>query len=169
MTDPLREALHTTAPSDSDQAFFGRLVGRWHLEWHGFTPKGGPVTTTGSLSFGWVLDGRVVQDVWAVPSVAAGPGGDATTGFHGSTLRFFDPAIDAWRSTWVEPINARVRKFIGKEHDGRLTLLSVDGDPHLRWTFLDVTTNSFTWTGECSTDGGHTWTEEERMLAGRLH
>lgn len=125
------------------------------------------MTARGRVSFGWVLGGRAVQDVWLVPPVVAGDTGAASTGFHGSTIRFFDPAIDAWRSTWIEPTNARVRKFVGKEHDDDLVLLSVDGEPHLRWTFRDVTADAFTWTGEYSPDGGHTWIEEERMLARR--
>ena len=33
--------------------------------------------------------------------------------FHGSTIRFYDPSIDAWRSTWIEPVNGRVLRFVG--------------------------------------------------------
>lgn len=146
---------------------FGRFVGDWDLAWHGAAADGSPVSTSGRLTVGWVLGGRAVQDVWQVPPAAPGDPGLAGHGFHGSTLRFIDPAIDAWRSTWVEPFNARVRTFIGAERDGQIVLLSTETLPHLRWRFTRIETGSFTWIGELSRDGGHRWEQEEVMHATR--
>lgn len=167
MTDSLIDTLHASGPTSDRLATFGRFVGDWDLDWHGATIDGTPATAQGRLSFGWVLNGRAVQDVWNVPAAVPGDPGGAGHGFHGSTIRFFDPRIDAWRSTWIEPVNGRVRKFVGKERDGRVVLLSVDGERHLRWSFCDILPESFTWVGEVSPDGGHTWIEDERMLARR--
>ena len=66
---------------------FGQFIGSWDLDWYieGARAKG-------ELHFGWVLGGRAIQDVWVVPGR-----------FHGSTLRFYDRALGAWRSTWIEP------------------------------------------------------------------
>jgi hypothetical protein len=99
---------------------------------------------------------------------ADGPGaGDPPLAFHGSTIRFYDPAIDAWRSTWVEPVNARVRRFIGRPHGDDIALLSDEDDPQLRWSFRDITPDAFRWTGEISRDAGRTWQLEEEMIATR--
>ncbi len=83
--------------------------------------------------------------------------------FHGTTVRFYDPAMDAWRSTWIEPINARVRRFIGRPVDGQIVLQSDEEEPWLRWRFTDITAGSALWIGEISHDRGATWIEEEQM------
>jgi hypothetical protein len=168
MARTLQHALHSDPSVESGSVpGFDRFIGAWSLEWRGTAIDGSPATSVGELTFGSVLAGSAVQDVWRVPTAVAGDPGIAGTGFHGTTVRFFDPRIDAWRSTWIEPLNGRVRKFIGKAASDRIVLLSTDGEPHLRWSFVDIEPDSFTWIGEFSVDGGHTWTEEERMLATR--
>ena len=153
----LVQALHAdgpTGPHAEQLMLFGRFVGSWRLEW---SAPGSP-NATGELHFGWVLGGRAVQDVWIVP----GP-----RPFHGSTIRFFDPAIDAWRSTWIEPLNGRVRRFIGSPQGDDIVLVSDEDDPQLRWSFSDIKPAAFTWRGEVSHDDGRTWAQEEQMLATR--
>jgi hypothetical protein len=108
-----------------------------------------------------------VQDVWIVPGREQ-PESPSARPFHGSTIRFFDPAIGAWRSTWVEPLNGRVRRFIGRPVGGEIVLLSDEDEPQLRWRFTDIEPDSFTWRGEVSHDGGATWTLEEQMRATRM-
>jgi len=87
--------------------------------------------------------------------------------FHGSTIRFYDPAIDAWRSTWIEPVNGRVRRFTGRPSGGDIVLLSDEENPQLRWRFTDITPDSFTWRAETSHNSGATWQFDEQMLATR--
>jgi hypothetical protein len=152
--------LHSEGPSSDELMLFGRFVGEWDLHWTGFD-DGRQSEASGELTFGWVLDGRAVQDVWLVP----GPRGIPR--FHGTTVRFFDPTLGAWRSTWVEPVTGRVRKFIGRPDGEDIALVSLDGDPLLRWRFTEIGPDSFTWLGEYSTDEGRTWRLEERMLATR--
>jgi len=94
--------------------------------------------------------------------------GRPPSALHGSTIRFFDPTIDAWRSTWIEPINARVRRFIGRSVGPDIVLLSDEEDPQLRWSFTEITPDSFTWRGETSLDGGESWTFDEEMVARRV-
>ena len=167
----LIEALHVDGPAGEyaeKLSLFGRFVGSWHLEWSGKGPGGQLVTTTGELHFGWVLGGRAVQDIWIVPGRGQPGEGEPPMAFHGSTIRFYDPAIDAWRSTWIEPVNARVRRFIGRPSGGEIVLLSDEDDPQLRWRFTDITPDSFTWRAETSYDGGVTWVSDEQMLATRV-
>ena len=99
---------------------------------------------TGELHVGWVLGGRAVQDVWIVPGRGQPGEGQPPLAFHGSTIRFDDLAIDAWRSTSIEPVNGRVRRFIGRPSDDGIVLLSDEDDPQLRWSFHDIAADSFT-------------------------
>jgi hypothetical protein len=96
-----------------------------------------------------------VQDTWIVPGRKQ-PGDPRMRAFHGTTVRFYDAAIDAWRSTLIEPINARVRRFIGRHADGQLILLSDEEDPWLRWRFTDIGPGSALWIDEISHDRGAT-------------
>jgi hypothetical protein len=164
-------ALHATGPAGEHAGklmLFGRFVGSWHLNWTGRDTGGQPAAMTGELHFGWVLGGRAVQDIWIVPGRGQPGKGQPPLAFHGSTIRFYDPAIDAWRSTWIEPVNGRVRRFIGRPSDEGIVLLSDEEDPHLRWRFTDITADSFTWRAETSYDGGTSWQFDEQMLATRV-
>jgi hypothetical protein len=168
--DGLVEALHVAGPPPADAEAlrtFGQFIGSWALEWSGTNSEGQPAHMTGELHFGWVLGGRAVQDIWIVPGRGEPGEGQPPLAFHGSTIRFYDPAIDAWRSTWIEPVNGRVRRFIGRPADGDIVLMSDEDDPQLRWRFTDITPSSFRWRAESSRDGGSTWQFDEEMLATR--
>ena len=111
------DALHVSGPAGEHAGklmLFGQFVGSWDLEWAGTGANGEPATAAGELHFGWVLGGRAVQDIWIVPGRGQPGEGQAPSAFHGSTIRFYDPSADAWRSTWVEPVNCRVRRFVGR-------------------------------------------------------
>ena len=166
----LVEALHVAGPAGEHAGklmLFGRFVGSWQLQWSGSGPDGEPAATTGELHFGWVLGGRAVQDIWIVPGRGEPGEGVPPLAFHGSTIRFYDPAIDAWRSTWVEPVNGRVRRFIGRPAGDDIVLLSDEDDPQLRWRFTDIEPDSFRWRAEISHVAGATWEFDEEMLATR--
>lgn len=167
----LVEALHADRPH-ADHAeqleLFGQFIGSWTLEWHGTDADGRPAAARGELHFGWVLDGRAVQDTWIVPGRGEPGHGQPPLGFHGSTLRFFDDAIGAWRSTWIEPVNGRVRRFIGRPVDDGILLLSDEDMPQMRWQFTDITDDSFTWTAESSADMGASWQRDDQMFATRV-
>jgi hypothetical protein len=144
---------------------FGRFVGAWDLEWHGSDSAGRPIVVAGELHFDWILGGRAIQDIWRVPIDPA----DAVRmrAFHGTTIRFYDPHIGAWRSTWIDPLNGRVRRFIGRAAGDDIVLDGLDEDPRERWSFREITPSSFLWRGESSTDGGQTWMVEDEMYARR--
>jgi hypothetical protein len=66
--DDLAAALLAAGPDPGRAAeldLFGRFVGAWDVEWHGTFADGRPGTMTGELHFGWVMDGRAVQDVYS--------------------------------------------------------------------------------------------------------
>jgi hypothetical protein len=103
MTTSLAEGLLADEPLAAESArlaLFGQFVGAWDLEWHGPGRDGSEIVIAGELHFGWILGGRAVQDVWRVPSSPSDAG--LMRGFHGSTIRFYDAAIDAWRSNLAQ-------------------------------------------------------------------
>ena len=84
---------------------YGWLVGSWDLDVRRYW--GLDVTAQrikGEIHFGWVLEGRAVQDVWIMPRRPDRTGDvDKTRNMYGTTLRAWDPTIQAWRITWVNP------------------------------------------------------------------
>jgi hypothetical protein len=154
-------------PLASELETFGRFVGSWDLRWSRPGDAEAPTEALGELHFGWILGGRAVQDVWIVPGRDSGKAGEGPYAFWGSTIRFFDADLGAWRSTWVEPVSGRVRKFIGRTVDGEIHLISTDEAPFLRWRFTDISDDRFVWLGEYSSDEGRSWLVEERMVATR--
>ena len=164
------EHLASSAPPEplaSDLATFGRFVGSWDLRWSRPGDPEAPPEVLGELHFGWVLGGRAVQDVWIVPRSDSPDAGRGPHAFWGSTIRFYDARLGAWRSTWVEPVTGRVRKFIGRPAGDQIHLISTDETPFLRWRFTEVSADRFVWLGEYSTDEARTWQLEEQMIATR--
>jgi hypothetical protein len=127
---------------------YGWLIGSWELDVlvhddHGNTREG-----KGEVHFSWVLEGRAVQDVWISPRrVDRGPG--RPQGMYGTTFRVYGPSIHAWRITWLNPVNGDRDELIGRwqgkdiVQDGK----SAEGTT-IRWSFTDITPESFRWLGE---------------------
>jgi hypothetical protein len=146
---------------------FGQFVGSWDVDvtWL----QDGRVTrrATGEWHFGWVLEGRAVQDVWIVPTRAERAAG-APPYEYGTSLRFYDPRIDAWRSTWIGPVNGLVVPFIARQDGDDIVLEGrrPEGWP-IRWWFSDVTRDSFRWRNAVSRDDGQTWETVQEMRGRR--
>jgi hypothetical protein len=166
----LQDALHVEHP-DPERApklrLFGQFIGSWDLQWSGHDADGNLVTAIGELHFGWVLGGRAVQDIWIVPGRGQPGEGQPPLAFHGTTIRFFDDDIGAWRSTWINPVTGRVRRFIGRADGDDIVLISDEDESSLRWSFTEIAPDSFRWQGEISHDGGATWEMDDVMLATR--
>ena len=78
---------------------YGWLVGSWELDVLRYA--GVDVAERGlkgEVHFGWVLEGRAIQDVWIMPPRSERTGREAATqNMYGTTFRMWDPAIQAWR------------------------------------------------------------------------
>jgi hypothetical protein len=146
-------------------ALFGQFVGDWEGVSQFFKPDGtarGP-PEDGEVHWGWILAGTAVQDVWMYHDKKTGkamPGG--------TTIRFYDPKIDAWQSIWITPIGNKVISFIGRKVGETIVLeAEYPEGTLLKWSFSNIKTDSFTWLGEESGDQGKTWTLVTRMLIHR--
>jgi hypothetical protein len=139
---------------------FGQFVGAWDFEAMLVDRDGTRTSHRGEWHFGWALDGRAVQDVLISPPVgSSGPAEEC-----GTTVRFYDPELDAWHITWITPLNRRVRRLVGRPVGDEIRLEGEnDRGELLRWTFSEITPESFTWRGHISDDGGATWRVEEEM------
>src|SRR5436309_13968686 len=82
-------------------ALFGQFVGAWDVDITNFGPDGKTIELQGEWHFAWALEGRAVMDVWIAPRRSLRDGSEP--GGYGVTVRCFDPAIDAWRATWIGP------------------------------------------------------------------
>ncbi|TIP58310.1 MAG: hypothetical protein E5X55_37140, partial [Mesorhizobium sp.] len=65
------EALHSDGPA-ADLAeklnLYGRFVGAWTFDATRHLEDGQVLTGRGEVHFGWVLEGRAIQDVWILPA-----------------------------------------------------------------------------------------------------
>jgi hypothetical protein len=103
-----------------------------------------------------------VQDVW---TSIDGKSGEEIP--WGTTIRFYDPKIDAWRSTWVSPRQGAVKTFIGRKVGEKVVLERRNEDGHsVRWVFSEISQDSFRWHSEESLDG-ESWAVREAMRVRR--
>jgi hypothetical protein len=144
---------------------FGQFVGEWELDWAAYDDDGQEVSTErGEWIFGWVLEGRAVQDVWIIPERGRRGRADLPEGEYGTTIRFYDPRLDAWLVTWSGPIGRARRTLLARRAGDQILQegQTEDGQP-LRWIFSDISPDSFTWTSVYSLDGEQTWQLREQM------
>jgi hypothetical protein len=154
-------ALHADGPA-ADRAgkmqLYGWLIGNWEMDATVHADDGTTHKGQGQIHFAWVLEGRAIQDVWILPGV-----------FYGFTLRVYDPGLDAWHILWSDPVRQYYTRQLGRARgrdivqEGRN-----DAGDQIRWSFTDITANSFRWLGERSLDAGATWQLQAEFLARRV-
>jgi hypothetical protein len=175
VTPSFIEALHSDRPAADradKMALYAFLIGRWSMDGIIYINDGAKKSfKQGIVCAGWVLEGRALQDIWAVPGL-----------FYGTTLRIYDPGLDAWQIFWSDPLNQvylyQVGRALGedivqegKETPGlaRLFQTSQAGESAatIRWIFSDIMDNSFRWRSERSTDGVN-WQLQREYFVSRV-
>ncbi|HEU5403517.1 MAG TPA: hypothetical protein VFU86_19340 [Terriglobales bacterium] len=149
---------------------YGWLIGDWELEVFDHRGDGTVRRSSGEAHFGWVLEGRAVQDVWIMPRIVDRKDRSSKEGNrYGTTLRVWDPTIQAWRATWINPVSGRRDELVGRRIGNDIIQIGThdDGRP-IRWNFTEVANDSFRWTGEVLSADGKTWTLEAEFHGRRI-
>jgi hypothetical protein len=132
-------------------ALYAWLIGRWTFDAVVFLESGKHYEGRGEIHAAWALEGRAIQDVWILPQM-----------FYGSTLRVYDPNLDAWHILWSDPLRQLYRRQIGRARDGGIVQEGRDDSGVLtRWRFVDMKNDSFRWLGERAPDGENWHREAE--------
>lgn len=154
-------ALHADgpAPDRADKLnLYAWLIGDWDADITAYSTDGERHRGQGEIHFGWILEGRAIQDVWMIPRRHDhGSGGSAMPvagNWYGTTLRIYDPAIDAWRIYWIDPATNSFRYQIGRRQGQDIVQEGkAESGAFSRWSFTEIAPDSFRWLGESSTDG----------------
>jgi hypothetical protein len=150
------ESGHTQA-----MQLFGQFVGSWKHTWRQI--GGHPGSGSGEWHFGWVLQGRAVQDVFIAYN------DDGTLYDYGTTIRAYDPASGVWNVAYCGPVTGSLRTFTAREIANEIVLEGRGSDGHLiHWIFSEMTPTTFRWRGEVSLNNGLTWTLYEEMRLTRV-
>ncbi len=150
---------------------YGWLVGSWALRVLHY--KGVDVSALhleAEAHFAWVLEGRAIQDVWIMPRPTHRTANmDKANNMFGTTQRVWDAEIRAWRIRWINPVTGHREDQIGRRSGERIVQvgLRLDGTP-TRWSFTDITPDSFHWIGEALNPDGRTWKLEGEFRATRI-
>ena len=103
---PLVRALLADRPAPygaENLKLYSWLVGKWEMDVAMRGVGDTQETMRGIVSAAWVLEGRAIQDVFSVPGL-----------FYGTSLRFYDPNINAWQVFWIDPLKSVFFRMIGR-------------------------------------------------------
>lgn len=162
--DPMPVAL-TAAGPHPDHAkeldLYGQLVGVWDVDNRFYDEKAGRWRAgTVVWTFGWILDGHSIQDVMRF---RLEDGVTAT----GTTVRHFDPRAGVWTIVWFGP-GGRTCTLVGRSSpEGILQEGTQPDGRSIRWTFTELTGDSFRWQGYVLDHEGAQWRLEQEMTARR--
>lgn len=94
---------------------FGQFVGSWHIQLRFHKPDGSTEDQEGEVHYGWILDGRAIQDVWI---------SHRGTGrmVWGTTLRYPEPSLEAWRCVWIAPRRQTLQIFLARQIGDEIVL-----------------------------------------------
>lgn len=161
------DILHADGPAPDlaeKLGLYGWLVGSWEMDVVRYQPDGKTQKGDGEIHFGWVLGGRAIQDVWIAPRRASG----YPAQMFGTTLRVYDPGIDAWHIIWSDPVKQYYSRQTGRADGKDIVQTGTDArGENVRWRFTEITNDSFHWIGEHAADGQR-WQTEVEFFARRV-
>ena len=154
-------ALRSDGPAPDRAAelrLYGQFIGDWKAHVVAYTPDGVSHEGDGEIHFGWVLQGRAIQDVWIIDRRSGTPAMPVTGNWYGTTIRVYDPALGAWRIYWIDPATNAYRYQVGRQQGADIVQDGTTETGALsRWSFTEITPRSFRWKGEVSLDKGTSW------------
>jgi hypothetical protein len=166
--------LHAQGPDperEKELQLYGRFIGDWDTEIIVHAGDGVHHRSQGEIHFGWVLQGRAIQDVWMIPRLAdrdAAKPLPLAGNWYGTTLRIYDPTIQAWRIYWIDPATNSFRQQIGRASgDDIVQEGTTDSGMLSRWRFTEIKPDSFHWLGEGKAPADAEWRLVVEVLARR--
>ena len=151
------DVLHADGPATDrteKMALYGQFIGSWDRI---SSPTSRTGSSTGAMAR-FVSAGcwRAARSRKIVPGryrgVRSGVRGypvlPVAGNWYGTTLRVYDPGIDAWHILWTDPANQIYTQQIGRARgkdivqEGKLPTGAI-----LRWSFTEITANPFRWLG----------------------
>ena len=152
---PFLTALGSDGPAAGlagDMNLYGWLIGSWEMDTVHHLDDCTEEKSTGEIHFGWVLEGRAIQDIWIRPKRPA------PSTMYGTTLRVFDPGIDGWHIIWSDPLNQDYSRQIGRAEGNDIVQVGEDSRGlKARWRFTEIAADSFHWIGEERVSDNHHW------------
>jgi hypothetical protein len=104
--DTMIDLLGSPSPNPAlgnEARTFDRLVGAWDADFSFRRDDGTVYHKKGEIRFGWVMDGRAIQDLWV-----GYPSEGQKDRSIGTTFRFFDTKLNLWRIVFIKsPIQLR--------------------------------------------------------------
>ena len=149
---------------------YGWLIGAWDLDIVINDGSGHKHQSQGEAHFAWVLEGRAVQDVWINPrrEDRASYTGLAAANMYGTTLRVYDPSWKAWKVTWTNPVTGAKDELIGRWHGDDIVQEGTNAaGGTIRWSFLNIKSESFRWLGELQLADGSWFVQADRQARRR--
>jgi uncharacterized protein len=134
------------------------LIGSWNVEAVDYLENNEILKSQGEWHFAYVLEGRAVQDVWISPKRSLRTDNlKQPRNRYGSTIRYYDNETKKWCINWFNPVSNVTNKLYGWKEGDKLIHEGKENSDIIRWTFEDITENSFHWKGEISKDNGKTF------------
>jgi hypothetical protein len=150
---------------------YGWLVGGWEATVYDYAADGTASESSGEWHFGWVLEGRAIQDVWIAPPRPQRKSRTLSkqNNRYGTSLRVYDRETGVWRVTWFNPVNGARNDLVGRRQGADIVQEGIAPDGRkIRWLFTEIMPTSFIWRGESLEPDGKTWRLEAEFRARRM-
>ncbi|MEO0572505.1 MAG: hypothetical protein AAF039_12430 [Bacteroidota bacterium] len=157
--------LHQSIPKNRD--VFGKFVGQWELLLTITDSFDTSSQYKGEWHFDRILQGRAIQDIWMIPGLA----NNESDEFHeyGTTIRTFNPKTNRWKAVWVGPIQNQFFVFDITDSDEAIILTETKNPKlEMKWSFYDISENSFQWKSEIKIKGSDRWLTNYHMELMRI-
>ena len=130
---------------------FGQFIGVWDMEIEFFDDTDRRIYhELGEWAFGWVLDGRAIQDVLTFPNTDAAAGEATAPGIRGigTSLRLYDARSDTWKVIWLGAVSGTTVMLEGGTVEDEIHLNGMENNGTANWwMFTDISADRFTWKG----------------------
>jgi hypothetical protein len=122
--DPFVEILAPTSSppvTSPEDDLYGFLIGSWELDIVAYPDDGNATYSTCEAHVARVLDGRAVQDVFINPQRSErSPDSPKFGNWYGTTFRYLDPMIRAWRVFWFNPDDGVRAELVGSRRGNEI-------------------------------------------------